>query len=618
MKFHKNKFLTTVAAAALVLAVGACSSGNDDGLTAERDTALEDLKAAAAARDAAQARVTELEGQLETANGMVTDLQGRLDMANADLGTANDMVMSIQGMLDTANADVIRLMGERNAALDNADAIQGMLDTANADVTRLMSELTDAGDNAASIQGMLDTANADVIRLMGELTDAGDNAASIQGMLDTANADVTRLTDALAMANTRADDAEDEVDRLTGELDVANAQLASITAENKRLEAAAAAKADSDKAKAVLTSLGEDSVAPSVTLAASSSGAVTAKAAGYTMSANAPDAITGYRGAILTTDTGELHVYTNIDDAVATPIGDIYRASSDPGEPKVYTVAASTTVDDILWSQAKRDDSVTTVTGEDTDAVTTFAGNVRGVAGTFSCTGTTCEAPTVAQGADVLSGFQGTWTFVPTDPNGKIDVADVTYLSFGWWLNQMADESYETDVFAAASTGMGAAVENLAADDVDGSATYKGGAAGKWAMQSTSDDSASGGHFTATATLTANFDANTAAEGAQPNTDGVSIGGTVTNFMTGETSRPNWKVTLTAPDATTAVGPITGAVTEWATGGALKGTGMWSANFYGSETDTMHPMAATGEFNAAIPTTGEVGRISGAFAATKQ
>ena len=40
MKFDKNKLLTTVSAVALVLAVGACSSsGDDDGLTAERDTA---------------------------------------------------------------------------------------------------------------------------------------------------------------------------------------------------------------------------------------------------------------------------------------------------------------------------------------------------------------------------------------------------------------------------------------------------------------------------------------------------------------------------------------------------------------------------------------------------
>ena len=83
--------------------------------------------------------------------------------------------------------------------------------------------------------------------------------------------------------------------------------------------------------------------------------------------------------------------------------------------------------------------------------------------------------------------------------------------------------------------------------DLEGSATYKGAAAGKYAILSTTDDSASGGHFTAAATLKANFDADSDATDADVDVLGVSIGGTITDFMTGETSRPNWKVTLTTP-----------------------------------------------------------------------
>ena len=37
-----------------------------------------------------------------------------------------------------------------------------------------------------------------------------------------------------------------------------------------------------------------------------------------------------------------------------------------------------------------------------------------------------------------------------------------------------------------------------------------------------------------------------------------------------------------------------------------------------TEDDTMHPMAATGEFNAAIGGDDDIARISGAFGATKQ
>ena len=138
-------------------------------------------------------------------------------------------------------------------------------------------------------------------------------------------------------------------------------------------------------------------------------------------------------------------------------------------------------------------------------------------------------------------------------------------------------------------------------------------------MQSTTDDSASGGHFTAAATLTANFDVDSTPDDTNGN-DGlnVSIGGVINKFTTGDMSRPNWKVTLTAPAASANVASIADADATWKTGGAVDGMGKWSANFYGTEDDTMHPTAATGEFNAAIPVTGEIARISGAFGATKQ
>ena len=202
----------------------------------------------------------------------------------------------------------------------------------------------------------------------------------------------------------------------------------------------------------------------------------------------------------------------------------------------------------------------------------------------------------------------------PPIQNGTIDVKDTAYLSFGWWLNAMGtDGDYEFDAFASA---VGMDPNRESGEDLKGRATYKGAAAGKYAILSTSDDSASGGHFTAAATLTANFDASTDPTNPLADEDGVSIGGTITDFMTGETSRPNWKVTMTAPVTTTSVGPITGAATKWETGGAVPGMGTWNADFHGEDDDD-HPMAATGEFNAAIGG-GDIARISGAFAATKQ
>ena len=127
----------------------------------------------------------------------------------------------------------------------------------------------------------------------------------------------------------------------------------------------------------------------------------------------------------------------------------------------------------------------------------------------------------------------------------------------------------------------------------------------------------------------ANFDADS--DGAGDNDEqGVSISGTINDFMTGAVSRDNWKVTLMPFDTQTAdpddglqlptvVGDISGATAVWDTGGAVDGMGTWDASFYGEEDETDHPMAATGEFDAQIgdPRGGDIATISGAFAATK-
>ena len=265
-------------------------------------------------------------------------------------------------------------------------------------------------------------------------------------------------------------------------------------------------------------------------------------------------------------------------------LDDLYaRAGALPKAPQAYKVVESATAGEILWPQAKRADDVTTETGTGDGQVTSFAGSVRGVDGTFSCMGDACTAPTPnADGAFTRTEIAITrtekWSFAPDDPGAMIHVKDTACVSFGWWLNAMGTEGeYKFDAFASA-TGMGNAIpddddDNRAGSVLKGSATYKGGAAGKYAMQSTTDDSASGGHFTASATLTANFDADTDPADDDPNESGVSIGGTITDFMTGDMSRPNWKVTLTGPARVPTTientGIAEGRTTSWTTGGAV-------------------------------------------------
>ena len=529
MKFHKNKFLTTVSAIALVLAVGACSSSDDD------DMAL---------------------------------------MMNGDGAATN---------------------GGDAATNGGDDATNGGDDTKTPAET-----LADAKDALATLPA-----------------DATDDARA---------AAMTALEAALKLEG-------NEAERLA----YLEKKVADQAQAKKDSDAATAAKEASDKAAEVLLALETGMLAttgPIPSVSASSGGDLTAKAAGYTMSSTTPEAISGFRGAILTKDRAEARVYTNIEDAVATLMDGIYSATSDPDKPKTYTVVDDAADNNnVPWTVVKRDDSKDVVDNSGDDPVMTFVGSVSGLAGVFSCSGTLCMAPERTADGSVADGSPGTWQFAPTDPNGKIDVVDKDgYVQFGWWLNMLGkdvEDGFEVQTFASAF-GMtpSGELQGGGDDPVTGSATYTGGAAGKWAIASTTEDTTEGGHFTATATLGVNFDAKFGAADADANKDGVSVSGTINNFMTGDMNRPNWKVTLTYDGNADVDGVnpgmnlpevgITGteAVAKWETGGAVDGTGTWDASFYVSEKVTTHPTAVVGTFHAAIAE-GEVGRIQGAFGATK-
>ena len=396
--------------------------------------------------------------------------------------------------------------------------------------------------------------------------------------------------------------------------------------------AATAAKEASDKAAEVLKAL-ETLVmtGPTPTVSASSGGDLTAKAAGYKMSTTTPEAISGFRGAILTKDRAEARVYTNIEDSVATLMDGLglYSATSAPGKPKTYTVGDDAAGNiNVPWTKVTRPDNNEEIDRSGALPVTTFAGSVTGLAGVFSCTGADCMAPARETNGSVPEATAATgWKFAPTDPNGTIDVPDDDgYVQFGWWLNMKGkdlEDGFEVQTFASA-TDYAVIDTALKGETVTGSATYTGGAAGKWAIASTTEDTTDGGHFTATATLGVDFDVNTAAENETANKMGVSVSGMITDFMTGDVSRPNWKVTLTLDNNAEAPGvqpddelpAMVAGTTKWTTGGAVDGTGDWTGNFHGSEKVTTHPMAVVGTFDAAIAS-GDVGWIRGAYGATK-
>ena len=431
--------------------------------------------------------------------------------------------------------------------------------------------------------------------LDGQITDLMTEKDGVQGMLDAANMKVSELETMLAAANT--------------ELNTLKRDLAEEIA-------AAAAKKASDGAKELFKALDTESTnterlgaepAPDVTVKASSGGVLTAEAEDFDAAGGA-DRISGTRGATLTMDDQTIVVYTNIEDAEATEIGSVYRSAADPGKPAVYEVTSDGALSTISWGHVKRADKAHTEEDDDGTAVLTFLGSVRGVDGSFTCEGT-CDPPTAAELDADTAVNETDWEFKPDVAKDTIDVADGDgYLMFGWWLDKGDDAEgpFKVDTFA---TAVGLEENTAAQSALEGTATYTGGAAGKWAILSTTADSADGGHFTASARIAANFEAG-------DDDDMISIKGTIDDFMTGETRRPDWKVTLTVPDFDQFAAidtNTTDADAEWDTGGAVDGTGTWTAQFWG-EGDDDEPMAITGEFNAEIS---DIARLAGAFGATK-
>ncbi|MYB76788.1 MAG: hypothetical protein F4X83_06785, partial [Chloroflexi bacterium] len=157
-------------------------------------------------------------------------------------------------------------------------------------------------------------------------------------------------------------------------------------------------------------------------------------------------------------------------------------------------------------------------------------GSYHGVSGTYYCTpasGETCSS-TVAEDGFTLGN--GTWTFKATDKDARLmDMPDAIYSSYGWWIHKSEDGKTFTASAFVDDRGAVSAASGITA--LRGTATYMGGAAGKYALHSMTGGTNDAGHFTARATLEADFNDDT-------------ITGTIDNFMGADNKSRDWSVTL--------------------------------------------------------------------------
>ena len=257
---------------------------------------------------------------------------------------------------------------------------------------------------------------------------------------------------------------------------------------------------------------------------------------------------------------------------------------------------------------------------DDVDEAFETAGTYNGADGTYRCNGTgDCTVTVGAMGA--VTGMSTGWIFTP-DEGATSDVADADYLHYGVWLMRTTDEDgttyNEVETFAGAS-GDGLP-ESGNVTDVDGSATYEGGATGVYTRNHDYDAAtgdlinATSGHFTADVALEATF-GQLADDSIAPN-----MLNTVTGTIDGFTLNPSepggpepaneWSVNL--------VGDIVAnddTASGTANGGGAEGS--FSATFHGAldgADPTVTPSAVVGEFDANFGN----GAVAGGFGATRQ
>ncbi|MYB40579.1 hypothetical protein F4X86_04950 [Candidatus Saccharibacteria bacterium] len=239
-------------------------------------------------------------------------------------------------------------------------------------------------------------------------------------------------------------------------------------------------------------------------------------------------------------------------------------------------------------------------------------GRYRGVSGEYACEPATAEngcSVSVAEDGLALSSGD-TWIFVPGDEEDRVmDTPDTAYAVFGWWLYEDAND---TDTRVSAFTGVTGTTPPVAAAGItalQGTATYSGGAAGKYAIlgESTSES----GHFTADATLTADFHED-------------MVSGTIDRFRVGDDGMPmdGWSVALAASGVSDTGGIFgndgdntagTAKMTTWTMDGTdADAGGEWSGTLYYDTAggDGGVPKVGTGTFHAEY---NNIGRMVGAF-----
>ncbi len=616
---------------------------------------------AQAAYDAVKDDVTAAEGeQLQMAvdsRQAALAMMARADAQKMALINAAGMVdtsdLSTQEAVDAAREAIVGLRQAIADAVDVADTsmYQSMLDNAIAAVDEAQGGIdtatrrTNQMDALSDASGMLQAALA-----------ALSGSTPTQAQLDAANNAVTALNAAIA-AGADLTDAE----KATYVREAANAAAPISTAQMAFDDAEGEAQRKADMEMAAMaaklwTGLGATPLANNGVSTAIAAGDGTLTVQRGTTTATPLEenedttvaSLHGWEGSehTATVETASAdnigtytaQVYSNVGDptpglkfgaAAGTPgaqIGDGTTA----GDTHRYTLVSGrlNAANGLVLADAMSDTDfpsigfetfTLTANGEGvqlTDALQlekSYMGTYGGVEGDYYCTGAadaTCTVTKTNTGF-LLSG-SGTWTFEPTRSDDRLmEMPDDMYAVYGWWLHEATDGTATVSAFTG-ERGTVTAAALAVSNNLNGSATYRGGAAGKYTIRAGATNDS--GHFTADAELKATFSTDSTAS-----TISHKVEGTINNFMGSDGMSRDWSVAL-GESSISGTGAIAGdpddstdtgaQETTWTRGGSAASTdGEWSGTLYDNNSGGV-PQVGTGTFHS---TYGNIGRMVGAF-----
>ncbi len=585
---------------------------NDGATNAEVQAAREALEAAQTTRQGISSALAEIDRSTATGSavGMAVDAANALETARTadDIQGAEALLATAEGMLTESDDYAAQIAGAKMAIARAKE--RNMVDQAVMAAQNAATGLTEDSSASAvtNAQGLIADANTAIDEAM-HLTDAEktEQTGKVQKAQETVT--VAKQANDAAAAVARAEEERKAKEKAEADAKMARALL-------KALDPMLTTRATNPLPALSVTVTAKHNMPPSIAAQTTLDDTATDVPNPKFADGEAADAVSGgWSGWQVTredkTNEDAVVVYSNIDAPTLTPFAEVHDADPD-GKITVPTTADTR----IVSTHFAKTGLVTHKPnsrhqGETEDSFVEYPGTYQGASGRYTCDGASCTSQRGSNG--VLTLGSG-WSFT-ADQGAMVSVADSAYQHFGWWLRK-DNAGMPAQVHAFAGGSANTKFGDATAATVVGKAKFDGAAAGKYAINDPlPGNPAHGGHWTASVSLTADFDA-TLTGGTE---SAGTIEGMIDNFMAGGMAMP-WSVELkkSAIGAGGAADHFSGGLTVWTIDGrAAAESGGWMGSFYDDDTNTDTtsrndglPSAAAGTFNTDY---GTAGRMTGAF-----